>query len=161
MPKLSVWMVRSSLVCMGIGFLFGSLVLHHKGVPIFLWSWRLLPPHIEFMIFGWTVQLAMGIGFWILPRFPQGDRYGNTLLGWVAFALFDIGLLAGAWAGYAANAAMQAAGRGVMLVGVLVYIWVMWPRIRAFGVFASSPPHDGDGQISSGTVSSGAFGSDS
>jgi len=150
-------MVRSALICMGIGFLFGSLVLHHKGVPIYVWTWRLLPPHIELMIFGWTMQLAMGIGFWILPRFPQGDRYGNTALAWIAFALFDAGVLASAWAGFAANGAVQAAGRGVMLVGVLLYIWVMWPRIRAFGVFASSSPqhespHGGDDQLSSGAA---------
>jgi hypothetical protein len=154
MPKLSVWMVRSALVCMGIGFLFGSLVLHHKGVPIYLWTWRLLPPHIELMIFGWTVQLAMGVGFWILPRFPQEDRYGNTALAWIAFFFFDAGLLVSAWAGYAAHGGMQVAGRGAMLVGVLIYVWVMWPRIRAFGAFAASPPRTGEDRLSAGTTGS-------
>ena len=69
MPKLSVWMVRASLIQMGFGFLFGALVLHHKGVPIYAWIWKLLNPHIEIMIFGWTMQFAMGVSFYALPRF--------------------------------------------------------------------------------------------
>lgn len=156
MPKLSVWMVRSALVCMGIGFLFGSLVLHHKGVPIYLWTWRLLPPHVELMIFGWTVQLAMGVGFWILPRFPQRDRYGNTTLAWVAFGLFDAGVVFSAWAGFVASQPGQVVGRGAMLVAVLCYVWVMWPRIRAFGALVSSVPHDGEKGLPSGTIGSGS-----
>lgn len=154
MPKLSVWMVRSSLVCMGVGFLFGSLILHHKGIPIYLWSWRLLPPHIELMIFGWTVQLAMGVGFWILPRFPRGDRYGNTPLAWIAFVLFDVGMLTSAWAGFAAVDVVQAAGRGVMLVAVVLYLWVMTPRIRAFGAFANATTNPGEAHSASGTFDS-------
>ena len=158
MPKLSVWMARYALISMAIGFLFGSLVLHHKGVPIYVWTWRLLPPHIELMIFGWTVQLAMGIGFWILPRFPRGDRYGNTALAWMAFVLFDIGLVVSAWSGWTVNNAGQLAGRGVMLVGVLFYIWVMWPRIRAFGALLSTNSHDNDSGLTSGITSSGSQG---
>jgi hypothetical protein len=49
MPKLSVWFVRASLIHMGIGFFFGSMILHHKGVPIYPWTWRLLSPHIELL----------------------------------------------------------------------------------------------------------------
>lgn len=63
MPKLSVWLVRASMIQMGIGFLFGAMILHHKGIPIYDWTWKLLNPYIELMIFGWTMQFVMGVAF--------------------------------------------------------------------------------------------------
>jgi hypothetical protein len=142
MPKLSVFMLRTSLLCMAIGFLFGAMVLHHKGVPIYLWTWSLLPPHIELMIFGWTVQFAMGMGFWILPRYSPGeivrhrraDRWGGTRRVWLVYALYNLGLFASAWGGFAAAGGWQVVGRGAILVAVGLYIGVMWPRVRAFAV---------------------------
>ena len=93
MPKLSVWMVRAALIHMGVGFLFGAMILWHKGVPLFDWTWKLLNPHIELMIFGWTMQIVMGTAYWILPRFSGPDRYGRTRLGWWSFGLFNAALL--------------------------------------------------------------------
>ena len=37
----------------------------------------------EVVLFGWTLQLAMGIAFWILPRFSHEPRYGNQAFGWL------------------------------------------------------------------------------
>src|SRR5690606_3257186 len=85
---------------MGIGFFFGSLILHHKGVPIYPWTWKLLGPHIELMVFGWTMQFVMGIAFWILPRFMGEGRYGKTYLGWWSFALLNSGIVFSALSGW-------------------------------------------------------------
>lgn len=130
MPKLSVWMVRASLVCMGIGFLFGSLILHHKGIPIYPWTWLLLNPHVELMIYGWTMQFVMGVAFWILPRFSGEGRYGKSYLGWVSFALLNIGLVlitSDSWflLGYLATS-----GRVLTLLAVIAFVVMMWPRVK-------------------------------
>ena len=93
MPKLSVWLVRASLVHMGIGFLFGALMLLQKGIPVNAHLWQLLNPHIELMIFGWTLQFVMGIAFWILPRFSGDHRYGKVYLGWWSFGFLNTGIL--------------------------------------------------------------------
>ena len=68
MPRLSVWIIRTALLYLGIGFTFGALMLFNKGVPFDPMLWRLLRPHIEFVLLGWTMQLAMGVAFWIMPR---------------------------------------------------------------------------------------------
>jgi heme/copper-type cytochrome/quinol oxidase subunit 1 len=52
--------------------------------------WRLLPAHIEFLLFGWTVQLIMGVGFWIFPRFLRSR--GDVRPAWLAFALLNLGV---------------------------------------------------------------------
>ena len=64
MPRLSVWFIRSALLYLGVGFTLGALILFQKGVPYDGAVWGLLLMHIEFLLIGWTVQLAMGMGFW-------------------------------------------------------------------------------------------------
>lgn len=161
MPRLAVVMVRTSLICMGIGFLFGSLILHHKGIPIYPWTWSLLTPHIEFMIFGWTLQLVMGTGFWILPRFPNiaryPDRYGNTGRVWIVYVLYNLGIVMSAWAGFTVNLLWQAMGRGAMLAAVILYISVMWPRIRAFSDMVAQSNYAGTLSADEGALSSDTF----
>lgn len=138
MPKLSVWLVRASLIHMGIGFLFGSLILHHKGIPIYPWTWRLLNPHIELMIFGWTIQFVMGIAFWILPRFTGEGRYGNTPLGWWSFAFINSGILMVALGSWFSLEQITLIGRLCTLSAVCLFVLLMWPRVKPLGGFAAS-----------------------
>lgn len=63
-----------------LGFTLGLLLLVNKGVPIHPALWRLLPAHAEFLLLGWTLQLALGVAYWILPRF--GTRRGAVWCGW-------------------------------------------------------------------------------
>ncbi|MCC7206759.1 MAG: cbb3-type cytochrome c oxidase subunit I [Anaerolineae bacterium] len=138
MPKLSVWMVRAALVHLGIGFLFGALILHHKGVPIYAWTWQLLSPHTEFVIFGWTMQFVMGIAFWILPRFSGERRYGRAGLGWWSFALVNGGVLLTALGDWFINGPLVLAGRVAVLAAVVLFVIVIWPRVKPLGGYAAS-----------------------
>jgi hypothetical protein len=133
MPKLSVWLVRASLIHMGIGFLFGSLILHHKGIPIYPWTWKLLNPHIELMIFGWTMQFVMGIAFWILPRFTGEGRYGRTYLGWGSFVLLNSGIFFTALSGWYIIDLLSLMGRLCTLGAVFSFVLLLWPRIKPLG----------------------------
>lgn len=135
MPKLSVWMVRASLIYMGIGFLFGSLILHHKGIPIYDWTWRLLNPHITLMIFGWTMLFVMGIAFYILPRFSdRKNRYGAEYLGWMSFSVFNGGIIASAFGGWFGNHTFTLIGTLLLLSGVLLYIGMIWSRVKPIAI---------------------------
>src|SRR5512141_1040730 len=93
MTRLSVWSVRTALLYLGAGFLLGALMLTQKGLPFDPTMLRMLPIHSEFVLVGWTLQLAMGIAFWILPRFSREPRYGNQTFGWLAFGFLNIGVL--------------------------------------------------------------------
>ena len=90
MPRLSVLFVRASLVYLAIGLTVGMLLLWNKGVPISPYVWMLLPAHIEFLLIGWIVQLALGVAFWILPRW-QTQR-GDVRPAWAAFVLLNVGI---------------------------------------------------------------------
>jgi hypothetical protein len=93
MPRLSVYFVRASLIYLVLGFTFGGLLLANKGVMISPFIWALLPIHIEFLFIGWMIQLAIGIAFWILPRFSKGPLRGNERWSWSTFILLNAGIL--------------------------------------------------------------------
>ena len=77
MPRLSVWIIRTALLYLGLGFTWGALMLFQKGVSLGAGLLRMMPMHIEFVLIGWTLHLAMGVAFWILPRFARGPSRGD------------------------------------------------------------------------------------
>lgn len=134
MPRLSIWTIRAALLYFGIGFTFGGLMLFNKGEPVEPSLWRLLPIHVEFVLIGWTMQLAMGVAFWILPRLRRKERYGNITLAWSAFVLLNGGVCAvaaGAW--FDSLAQLTLVGRSMELIAVLAFAVYIWPRVKTFG----------------------------
>ncbi len=132
MPRLTVWMVRTALLQLGVGFTFGMLMLFNKGVPFDPFLWRLLPVHIEIMLLGWTMQLGMGVAFWILPRFTTAPRYGRERLGWLAYVLLNAGLLIFVLSAWVGGAALPFVGRALELAAVVAFVVLIWPRVKAF-----------------------------
>ncbi|MEP7137523.1 MAG: hypothetical protein ABI904_21580 [Chloroflexota bacterium] len=93
MPRLSVWFVRASMIYLLLGLAFGALLLAQKGIPFYASVWYLLPLHMEFLLVGWLIQLAMGVAFWIIPRFSNAAPRGPVKLVWLSFAFFNAGIL--------------------------------------------------------------------
>lgn len=128
MPRLSVWFIRAALLYLAAGFTFGALLLWNKGIPLHPLIWRLLPVHMEFLLIGWTVQLALGVAFWILPRW-QGDR-GDVRPAWAAFVLINAGVLLVAAAPFANVAGMTPAGRACEAAAAAAFAFHAWPRVK-------------------------------
>jgi cbb3-type cytochrome oxidase subunit 1 len=132
MPRLSVYMIRAALLHLGIGFTFGALLLLNKGVPFEGSIWRLLPAHIELVMFGWTMQLAMGVAFWILPRFSTAPRYGRERLGWLSFLLINSGVILAAVSQWAGLVHIIILARMLTLTAVVCFAAMIWPRVKPF-----------------------------
>lgn len=129
MPRLSVWAIRIALLYLVLGFTIGALMLWHKGLPLHPVLWRLLPAHIEFLLFGWTVQLALGIAYWILPRF-QSVR-GNPVLVWLAIGLLNLGVWLVSVAPFmAAPGTASLYGRSAEIAAAVTFALHAWPRIK-------------------------------
>jgi hypothetical protein len=140
MPRLSVWMIRTALTHLGIGFTFGALLLWNKGLPFDPNIWRLLMPHVELVVFGWTMQLAMGVGYWILPRFPVVNRrYGRAWLGWLSYILFNEGVILTALGYWLSHQSLMVGGRAAALLGILCFVSLIWFRVKPF---AEGNPHE-------------------
>jgi cbb3-type cytochrome oxidase subunit 1 len=92
-PLLTRCFLRAALLYLVAGFTLGAAILAAKaagGAPA---AWSLLPAHVDFLLVGWTVQLTLGVAFWILPRFAGGASRGNEALAWAAFWLVNAGTL--------------------------------------------------------------------
>ena len=131
MPRLSVYMIRASLLHFGIGFTLGGLILFEKGVPYDTTMWRLRPMHIEMALIGWTMQLAMGVAFWILPRFSWPRGYGRRTPVWIAFVLLNLGVVSagvGQWSSHLDG--LTLAGRLIEFLAVVAFAIGIWPRVK-------------------------------
>lgn len=131
MPRLSRWLVRASLLHLLGGTAAGAIMLASRGARLDLTLRHLWPAHAEMLWFGWTVQLVLGVAFWILPRFPTNLTRGHEAPVWAAFILLNSGVVLAA-VGHvpAASAALALAGRALELFAVAAFIVHAWPRIR-------------------------------
>jgi hypothetical protein len=135
MPRLTRWAIRASLLYLLLGFTLGALILIQKGLALHPAIWSLLPAHIEFLIWGWTFQLVLGMGYWILPRFSSPPRHGNPIAAWTALALLNLGIwLVGLtpWLGQAGVYSV-AIGRLAQLGAGLAFLYNAWGRVKAPG----------------------------
>lgn len=132
MPRLSRWFIRASFVYLLLGFTAGGLMLAQKGVALYPLIWQLLPAHIEFLFFGWTVQLIMGVGFWIFPRFWRSR--GNETPAWAAFWLLNVGIwLVSSAPLLASIPIISVMGRVAEVGAALAFALHAWPRIKPPG----------------------------
>lgn len=134
MPRLSRWAIRVSLLHLAIGFSLGGPILLNKGLGVWPAAWKWLPAHIEFLLFGWTLQFVVGMGFWILPRFDQGRSRGNTFLPWLALGLLNAGVLAAALGpALSGSGWLPTSGRAAQALAALAFAAHAWPRVKPPG----------------------------
>jgi len=133
MPRLSVWFVRASLIYLLAGFTLGALMLAQDGISYYPAIIAVLPVHMEFLLVGWLVQLALGVAFWIFPRFGLGLPHsrGNEKLIWASFVLLNAGVLIVALELWIAAALLI--GRVLEVLAVLVYVLGSWRRVKPHG----------------------------
>ncbi len=133
MPRLSVWFVRASMIYLLAGFALGALMLAQDGISYYPAIMTVLPVHMEFLLVGWLVQLAMGVAFWVFPRFGLGQPQsrGNEKLIWASFLLLNAGVLIVALELWIVVAFMI--GRILEVGAVIIYVFGLWRRIKPHG----------------------------
>ena len=140
MPALSRWFIRASLAYLVAGFSLGAFMLVAKAFARHGWTGLVLVPHVEFLLLGWTMQLTMGVAFWILPRFEGGTSRGAVGYAWMAFVLLNAGvpLVAAATAmdvsARDGGAAVRLAGRMAEVIAAAAFAGHAWRRIKRASV---------------------------
>ncbi len=135
MPLLSRLFIKSSLIYMALGMALGAVLLSEKGLGFQPDLWRLLPAHIQLMLVGWLAQFAMGVGYWMFPRFGGGAHRGRRWPAGLAYGCTNFGLLTALfaymldWAGAREPFLLVLSG-GLEAVGALAYALHAWPRIK-------------------------------
>ena len=134
MPALSVWFIRSALCYLAIGLLAGALLLVNRGMFLGAWVAHLRPIHIEFLLMGWTVQLALGVAYWILPRFRAGAERGRESYVWVSYGMLNVGVMTAAL-GQAGGLPLVVPllGHTAQALAAAAFALHAWPRVKVFG----------------------------
>ena len=132
MPRLSVWMLRLSLLALLAGSIPGAWLLatepaFHPSTP----ALRLL--HRDLMLFGWLVQFVLGVAYWMFPRYPRAPERGSSGLAWAAFWLFESGLGLTLWGAASSLPDLAGSGRMVLAGATAGFLLLLWRRVRPFG----------------------------
>lgn len=133
MPKVSVWMLRLSLIYFSIGGAFGALLLADKAYHFapFLWDYR--PAHMEILIFGWIIQFTMGTAYWILPRFLIRKDRGNKWAAYFMPILLNIGIWTVVVGEVIENLSFLGwVGRLLEIFAVILFAALHWRRIVTY-----------------------------
>lgn len=127
---VSRWLVRTALLYLVAGAALGGLLLAAPAAGGLGW-WR---AHAELMLYGWVLQLAMGVAYWILPKHAAGPPRGPKALASAIHPLLNAGIVTSAVAWLAMlPPPVLAAGRTLELSAVMLFAVVAWPRVKPFG----------------------------
>lgn len=117
------------------GFTLGSLLLIHKAVPLHPLLWSFLPIHVEYLLWGWTTQLALAVGYAIFPRFRSDPVRGNPSVYWAMLVLFNLGIIISGFNDYSfASPWLSFSGQLAKTIGVGGFAINLWQRIRPYQV---------------------------
>jgi hypothetical protein len=133
MPRLSVWFIRASLAYLAIGFTFGAFMLANEGLALGLSLDQILPVHMEFLLVGWMMQFALGVAYWILPRYVKGLPRGNEVIAKMSLISLNLGILMVAMTAIIRLKWFTVSGRVLEAACILLFLWGAWRRIRPSG----------------------------
>jgi heme/copper-type cytochrome/quinol oxidase subunit 1 len=129
----------------GIGFLFAGLALGSwllvRRELFGVWPHpHLVSAHAHAVLVGFVMFLIFGVALWLFPRAPKDDRRytpGRISAAYWILATATGGRFAAeaarAWTDAAALPWIIVAGGLGQVVGIALYFWTMWPRIRPVG----------------------------
>lgn len=140
MPPIARTFVKASLVYFFVAFLLGALMMLDRWLVFSRWLRVLYTSQLHLLVVGWITQLAIGVAYWIFPRFlkEQDPRpRGSDALAWFVLATLNAGLLLrfavepfyllGPQPWLAALVALSGVLQALAAIG---FGWIIWGRIR-------------------------------
>jgi hypothetical protein len=137
-PRLSCWFIRAALAHLAVGVVFGGLILSAKGLPGALgWSWLLLAAHMQLLVGGWLVQLALGMAYWIFPRLDAEGTRGRTYAATFSCVALNLGVGSAAllltvrgWYAVAWLELLLIPAALLQAAALVAFAYHAWPRVR-------------------------------
>jgi hypothetical protein len=96
MPPLARTFVKTAFVYFIAAFLLGALVMLEKWIGFSRWLKTVYFGQVHLLMVGWITQLAIGVAYWMFPRFlkQQDPRpRGSDTLAWTVFVALNAGLV--------------------------------------------------------------------
>ena len=96
MPPLVRYFVKASFVYFVAAFVLGALMMLDRWLPFSRWLRVMYISQLHLLVVGWITQLAIGVAYWMFPRFRKEDDprpRGSDALTWVVLLCLNAGLL--------------------------------------------------------------------
>ena len=141
MPPIARTFVKASFLYFLVALLLGALMMLDRWLAFSRWLGALYMSQLHLLVVGWITQLAIGVAYWIFPRFlkEQDPRpRGSDTLAWFVLISLNAGLLlrfliepfylidAKPW-----MAALMALSGVLQALAAVGFGWIIWGRIRA------------------------------
>ena len=132
--------IKTGIAFLMTGLVLGAILLVRRELYGRWPNAHLVSAHAHAVLIGFVMFLILGVALWLFPRAPKDDRqYRPALVSlayWVllmaTIARF-IAEMARAWSGSRALAWIVVLGGLGQVLGLAIYFWTMWPRIRPVG----------------------------
>jgi hypothetical protein len=141
MPPIARNYVRASFVYLVVAFSLGALMMLDDWLSFSRCLQVVYLSQLHLLVVGWITQLAIGVAYWMFPRFrkEQDPRpRGSDALAWTVFLCLNAGLVLRflvepfslmnpqPWL-----AALLALSGILQAVAGVAFAWLIWGRIRA------------------------------
>jgi hypothetical protein len=96
MPPLARAFVKTAFVYFIAAFLLGALMAIDRWLNLGRWLKVVYVSQLHLLVVGWISQLAIGVAYWMFPRFLKDQKpcpRGSDRLAWAVFAGLNAGLL--------------------------------------------------------------------
>jgi hypothetical protein len=141
MPPLARIYVKAAFLYLMVAFVLGALMMLDQWLGFGRWLKTVYLSQLHLLVVGWITQLAIGVAYWIFPRYlKEQDPHprGSDALAWAVFLCLNAGLLLrflfepfylmGPSPWLAALIALSGVLQAAAAVG---FGWLIWGRVRA------------------------------
>jgi hypothetical protein len=141
MPPIARTFTKAAFLYFLAAFLLGALMMLDRWLSFSRWLKVVYLSQLHLLVVGWITQLAIGVAYWIFPRFLRNQDprpRGSDALAWAVLISLNAGLLmrfifepfylmrSQPWL-----AALLAVSGMLQAFAALGFAWLIWGRIRA------------------------------
>jgi hypothetical protein len=140
MPPIARTFIKAAFVHFIVAFVLGALMMLDRWFAFSRWLRVLYVSQLHLLVVGWITQLAIGVAYWMFPRFrPEASRppRGSDALAWAVLLTLNLGLVIR----FAAEpfwlmgprpwlTALLALSGILQAAAALGFTWLIWARVR-------------------------------
>ena len=141
MPPIARAFVKAAFLYLVAAFVLGALMALDGWLGLGRWLRAVYLSQLHLLVVGWISQLAIGVAYWIFPRYRKAQNpkpRGSDVLAWAVLICLNAGLLLRflfepfqlmgnrPWL-----AALVALSGILQALAALGFGWLVWGRIRS------------------------------